>query len=219
MGWAFRLPYALAPIASLFLVGVIQVMTAWWLSIILWEIALVWIIEIIIYREQVVEIDIWKCELANYNRERKEFDLTVHAFISARHPDSIGEIRLSLVENSIKPTNQLTQKISSEPQKIEAVYKVPEYLLKEARELQNGKYKENVDIAELCIGTTKNNYWASKPFEFPSMPNHKENWIMTVKRKINGNARKVKGNGISKKEFHSILDKASQPVRPDSKKS
>jgi hypothetical protein len=86
-------------------------------------------------------------------------------------------------------------------------------MLKESRELQKGKYKDGVDIGELCVATSKERYWSSSPFDFPSMNQHKETWLMSIKRKINGNAKKVKGNGISTKDFHAILDKASQPIK------
>jgi hypothetical protein len=79
---------------GIFFAGAVACMlgTWWTLAYVIWAMMGLWLLLYILYRKQVLEIDIWKCEVENLDRDRNEFDLIVHCSISSRHNEAIMDI-------------------------------------------------------------------------------------------------------------------------------
>ena len=99
-------------IITLFLGGFAVIVPMPYITFTVWSIAFVWLIAMIIYQRQVVDIDIWKCGIENLDRNGN-FDLVLEGDVKARHKDSLREIKLSTLERSFAPENYFRKKFCS----------------------------------------------------------------------------------------------------------
>lgn len=200
--------------------GIFEQITMWsWLC---WVVAFAFLLGLVLYRLQEIDIDIYNCSFAIGSSEQNLI-VVVEGFINSRHPTALRNFDLCLlgwIIGAVDNWSSIPNSINDNGQTFRAVFAVSVEALEEGR--INQRAGKAIDIGKIRVAT-RSGYWLSEPFMIPGgmkLPIG-EGWFNNMKgRLIPITKRQKSGTGITKKELHDLLNKASQPVKKsDSEKS
>ncbi len=200
--------------------SIFQQITIWsWLC---WVVAFAFLLGLILYRLQGIDIDINNCLFAIGSTPQKLL-VVVEGFINSRHPTALRNLDLCLFGWIIGPVDDwssIPNSINAIGQTFRVVFNVSVEELEEGRSEQ-GKGKA-IDIGKIRVAT-RSGYWFSEPFIIPGgakLPRG-ESWFSNMKKKLIPTTKRQKSEaGITRKELHDLLNKASQPIKKfDARKS
>ena len=181
--------------------------------------AIIWLIVFLVFRRQKIDVEVSQCSLSPGGIQHGKQSMDIHAegWIKARQTEELLTVRLLLLGGSdvgcvYLDTHEI-HIVDSMPRSFAAVFPVPVDILEEGR---GGQTKgQAIDIGRIYV-KTKSGKWLSPLFTIPSKPLDEGGLVMRIKEKLTCK-RKLKGDepGITEKDFHRILKKASQPIKKE----
>lgn len=197
--------------------GIFERITIW--SWVCWVVAFIFLLGLILYRLQEINIDIYGCRFV-IGSTPQNLIVLVEGFINSRHPTALVNLDLCLVGyiiGTMANESSIPNTINAIGQTFRAVFYVSVEELEEGRIYQ--KKGKAIDIGKICVAT-RDGYWFSEPFIIPGgtrlfiregrLSNMMKKLIPTLKRQ-------KRETGISKREFHALLDRASKPIKKSEK--
>ena len=202
---------------TIMIIPVNNILTTQWnlITFALWGIAFIWLIAMIVYRGQKVNVDILSCELSPKSKD--EFIIAIEGFIHSRHPDGLRDIKLwlhpALGFSSMNALSNVPHSVDSKPQMFRVGYSVTHEFVKHAMEEQQ---TDGTNIAWMLSADMRNADWLCfGGIIAPSFLEEGKLERLATEGKMTRNTekRKVGQLGINKKQFHNLLANASQPIK------
>lgn len=188
--------------------------TFWWnpFTILLWFIGIFWLVGMLIYRKQRINVYIDSCNLSRDNNG--DYIAKLIVLVSARHPDILRKLELGMQPIFVlNDFSKITPKsIKSEAERFDIEYRFSSVVLNEPMQKQNNEF----DIVLWLQATTLKAQWITDGFRQPIISN-KESQVFHIgmSRRIGslnlGTHKKegIEHLGITHEQFNKILNKVS----------
>jgi len=181
-------------------------------------IAFIWFGAFLLYLRQSLSIDLKLCEIDNIHGTIR---IALEGFIWSRHPDGLSDLELFIIPQfgigTSEGLSDIPHSIDNKPQKFRAGYDVSVDLLKLAVKEQG---TDGVNISFILYAKMRSRDILYQGFiisPFLVLEEGLQGLTIEMDVKMKGHKREKKGIGIDPKQFHKILDKASQPIRKSEK--